>query len=29
MVTDGDAAGKLKKEEIVDFLKTSVAMLVG
>jgi len=23
MVTDGDAAGKLKKEEIVDFLNTA------
>ena len=29
MVTDGDAGGKLKKEEIVDFLNTSVATLVG
>jgi len=29
MVTDGDAAGKLKKKEIVDFLNTSVATLVG
>jgi hypothetical protein len=29
MVTDGDAAGKLKKEEIVEFPNTSVATLVG
>jgi hypothetical protein len=29
MVADGDAAGKLKKEEIVDFRKTSLATLVG
>lgn len=29
MVMDGDAAGKLKKEEIVDFPKTRVATLVG